>query len=107
MRKPSSWSVFLDHKQNASEKQKTLPAKSPDLAHSLILGVDLHLRLRPVVPKPVVPTQQEQTKAILDKRNTMIPKLMEKILKDRAKMANAQGKLPTGVAMLTGRVTRK
>jgi len=40
---------------SGDEKTKTLPTKSPDMAHSLILGVDYYLRGIPtdvVLPPP-------------------------------------------------------
>ena len=47
--------VVMDKRVSGDEKTKTLPTKSPDMAHSLILGVDYYLRGIPtdvVLPPP-------------------------------------------------------
>jgi len=69
----------LDHKKTKSEKEKTLPSKSPDLAHALILGAALYGRL-PREVEVQTPRADEYAQMEIDRRRKLREEEFKKAL---------------------------
>lgn len=52
--------IVYDKRVTGKEKTKSLPVKSPDLAHAFILGVDQYMRQESVAKPTKPPTNQEE-----------------------------------------------